>query len=78
MEAEADAYAINAAGEPHGFASAAMRLSTFRKIKPTPLEEALFYDHPSGHERVHRAMTWLKENSSVQPRRYTGRRGEPL
>jgi STE24 endopeptidase len=62
IEAEADAFAINTAREPHGFASAAMRLSTYRKIKPTPLEEALFYDHPSGYDRVHRAMTWLKEN----------------
>jgi Zn-dependent protease with chaperone function len=61
-EAEADAFAINAADEPYGFASAAMRLSTYRKIKPSPLEEALFYDHPSGYDRVHRAMTWLKEN----------------
>jgi len=62
VEAEADAYGLNAAREPEGFAMAAMRLSTYRKIAPDPLEEFIFYDHPSGHERVRRAMIWRKEN----------------
>jgi STE24 endopeptidase len=44
---------------------AAMRLSTFRKLRPSALEEFMFYDHPSGYERVHAAMTWLKENQGV-------------
>lgn len=62
MEAEADAFGLNAAREPHGFAMSAMRLSTYRKIHPGPLEEIVFYDHPSGYTRVRGAMTWLKEN----------------
>ncbi|MBS0558054.1 MAG: M48 family metallopeptidase [Proteobacteria bacterium] len=62
MEAEADAFGLNAAREPNGFAMVAMRLSTYRKIHPGPLEETIFYDHPSGYTRVHAAMTWLKEN----------------
>jgi len=61
-EAEADAFGLNAAREPHGFAMAAMRLSTYRKIHPGPLEEIIFYDHPSGYARVHGAMQWFKEN----------------
>lgn len=61
-EAEADAYGINSAQEPHGFAMAAMRLSTYRKIHPGPLEEIIFYDHPSGYARVHRSMAWFKEH----------------
>lgn len=61
-EAEADAFAINASREPHGFATVALRLSTYRKLKPGPLEEVIFYDHPSGYDRVHRAMSWLAEN----------------
>ncbi len=61
-ENEADAYGLNAAREPYGFAMSAMRLSTYRKISPGPVEEMLFYDHPSGYDRVHRSMTWLKEN----------------
>jgi STE24 endopeptidase len=62
IEAEADAFGLNAAREPNGFAMAAMRLSTYRKIHPGLLEEIAFYDHPSGYDRVHGSMLWLKEN----------------
>ena len=62
MEAEADAFGLNAAREPNGFAMSAMRLSTYRKIHPGALEEIMFYDHPSGYDRVHASMVWLKEN----------------
>jgi STE24 endopeptidase len=61
-EAEADAFGLNAAREPNGFAMAAMRLSTYRKIHPGEWEEVIFYDHPSGYRRVHASMQWLKEN----------------
>jgi STE24 endopeptidase len=64
-EGEADAFGINAAREPHGWAMAAMRLSTYRKMKPGKFEEFVFYDHPSGYERVHAAMIWLRENQGV-------------
>jgi STE24 endopeptidase len=64
FEGEADAFGLNAAREPHGFAMQAIRLSTYRKIKPGAFEEFLFYDHPSGYERVHGAMIWLKENQA--------------
>ena len=63
-EAEADAYGLNSAREPNGFAMAAMRLSTYRKIKPGALEEIIFYTHPSGYARVHRSMIWLAENQT--------------
>jgi STE24 endopeptidase len=61
-ETEADAFGLDAAQEPNGFAMAAMRLSTYRKLRPGALEEVLFYDHPSGYERVHGSMLWLKEH----------------
>lgn len=61
-EFEADAFGLNAAREPYGAAMAAMRVSTYRKLRPGVLEEWLFYDHPSGYERVRAAMIWLKEN----------------
>jgi STE24 endopeptidase len=61
-EAEADAFGLNAAREPYGWATAAMRLSTYRKIRPGKFEEFVFYNHPSGYERVHASMLWLKEN----------------
>jgi STE24 endopeptidase len=72
-EAEADAFGLNAAREPQGFASAAMRLSTYRKLRPGAVEEFLFYDHPSGYERVRRSMIWLKENTAVTPAESLGR-----
>jgi len=62
VEAEADAFGLNAAREPEGFAMASMRLSTYRKLKPGPLEEFVFYDHPSGYDRVRRSMVWRSEN----------------
>ena len=57
-ESEADAFGLDAAKAPDGFASAAMKLSEYRKIEPTSLEEILFYDHPSGKTRVSMSMQW--------------------
>ncbi len=61
-EVEADLFGLNAAREPHAFASISMRLASYRKLAPTPLEEAIFYDHPSGATRVRTAMTWFREH----------------
>jgi STE24 endopeptidase len=57
-ESEADAFGLDAAREPDGFALTAMKLSEYRKIEPSPLEEAIFFDHPSGRTRVRMAMEW--------------------
>lgn len=62
MEAEADAFGLNAARQPDGFAQAAVQLSEYRKMHPGPIEEFLFFDHPSGWQRIHRAMIWKAEN----------------
>lgn len=70
-EAEADMFGLDAAREPYGFAMAAMRLSTYRKIHPGPLEEIVFYDHPSGYARVRGSMIWLKENQALLQREST-------
>ena len=64
-EAEADMFGIDAAREPYGWATSAMRLSSYRKLDPGPVEEYVFYDHPSGRNRVRRAMLWLKENPTA-------------
>jgi STE24 endopeptidase len=57
-ETAADAFGLDAAREPDGFASIAMKLSEYRKIEPGPIEEAIFFDHPSGATRVRMAMEW--------------------
>ncbi|HVP69563.1 MAG TPA: M48 family metalloprotease [Anaeromyxobacteraceae bacterium] len=57
-EYEADLFGLNAAGQPDGFARAALHLAEYRKLEPGPFEEAIFYDHPSGRTRIHAAMRW--------------------
>ena len=60
-EAEADIYGLNAAREPDGFASVALKLGEYRKLAPGPFEEWFFYDHPSGRSRITMAMRWKAE-----------------
>ena len=61
-EAEADLFALHAAREPDGAAEVALKLAEYRKLDPGPIEEWIFYDHPSGRSRIHMAMTWKAEN----------------
>jgi STE24 endopeptidase len=62
QEKEADMFGLNAARQPDGFAQAAIHLSEYRKMRPGPLEEFVFFDHPSGYNRIHSAMQWKAEN----------------
>ena len=64
QESEADIFGLNAARQPDGFAEAALKLADYRKMAPGPVEEFLFYDHPSGRTRIRMAMTWKAENLS--------------
>jgi STE24 endopeptidase len=66
-EHQADAFGLDAAREPHGFASVAMRLAPYRKNDPSRLEEMYFFDHPSGRSRVARSMRWLAEHPQTTP-----------
>jgi STE24 endopeptidase len=65
MEAEADAFGLNAVRQPDGAAQAALHLAEYRKMQPGALEEMIFFDHPSGWNRIHRAMIWKAENLSA-------------
>ena len=62
QEKEADMFGLNAARQPDGFAQAAIHLGEYRKMRPGPVEEWLFFDHPSGYNRIHSAMQWKGEN----------------
>ena len=66
-ESQADAFGLDAAREPDGFAATAMKLSEYRKIEPSPLEEAIFFDHPSGRTRVRMAMEWKARHLAELP-----------
>ena len=57
-EFEADMFGLNAARQPEGFAEAALLLGDYRKLDPSPLEEMIFFDHPSGRTRILAAMRW--------------------
>jgi len=57
-EREADAFGINTSREPDGMAKVALKLGAYRKLDPTPLEEFIFFDHPSGRSRIRMAMDW--------------------
>jgi Zn-dependent protease with chaperone function len=61
-EREADAFGINTSREPDGMARVALKLGAYRKLDPTPLEEFIFFDHPSGRARIRMAMDWKAAN----------------
>src|SRR5438067_181694 len=57
-EREADQFGINTSREPDGEAKVALKLGAYRKLDPSPLEEFIFFDHPSGRARIQMAMDW--------------------
>jgi STE24 endopeptidase len=62
QEYEADMYGLNTSRQPDGFAQGAIHLGEYRKMNPSPIEEFIFFDHPSGHNRIYAAMRWKAEN----------------
>lgn len=58
QEIEADRFGLNLAREPHGAAEAFLKLTEYRKPDPSPIEEFIFFDHPSTRFRLHDAMRW--------------------
>lgn len=58
QEIEADRFGLNLSREPHGMAELVLKLTEYRKPDPAPLEEFVFFDHPSARYRVHDAMRW--------------------
>lgn len=71
-EREADAFGINTAREADGFAKVALKLGVYRKLDPGPVEEFIFFDHPSGRARIRMAMDWKAANLPA------GDAGQPL
>ena len=62
QEMEADMFGLNAARQPDGAALVALKLGEYRKLQPGPIEEWIFFDHPSGATRIRAAMQWKAEN----------------
>jgi STE24 endopeptidase len=61
QEVEADRFGLNLAREPNGVAEANLKLTEYRKPDPGPIEEFIFFDHPSARFRIHDAMRWREE-----------------
>lgn len=66
-ESEADAYSLATVGEPDALASALVKTAEYRYPRPSKLEEALFYTHPSVENRVRAAMEWKAANKGATP-----------
>jgi STE24 endopeptidase len=60
-EVEADIFGLNVTREPEAWSTVVLKLAEYRKLDPSPLEEWLFYDHPSGRSRILMAMRWQAE-----------------
>jgi STE24 endopeptidase len=56
-------FALNAARQPDAQALVMLKLADYRKVDPSPLEELLFFDHPSGRSRIQMAMRWKAESA---------------
>lgn len=67
QEYEADIFGLDAARQPDGEAEVDLKLGDYRKLDPSPLEEMIFFDHPSGRTRITAAMRWKAENMAVLP-----------
>jgi STE24 endopeptidase len=58
QETEADRFGLALSREPHGFAEAQLRLVEYRKADPGPVEEFVFFHHPSTRQRILDAMRY--------------------
>ena len=72
-EREADAFGINTAREPDGMAKVTLKLGVYRKLDPSPLEEFIFFDHPSGRARIRMAMDWKAANLPSENSKFESR-----
>lgn len=67
-EREADNYSLRHVNLPDALASALVKTAEYRYPRPSALQEALFYTHPSVEWRVRNAMEWkAKGMKAVKP-----------
>jgi STE24 endopeptidase len=66
-EREADAYSLSTVNLPDALASALVKTAEYRYPRPTELQEALFYSHPSVERRVRAAMEWKAAHPDGPP-----------
>ncbi|HSF11350.1 MAG TPA: M48 family metalloprotease, partial [Erythrobacter sp.] len=57
-ETESDQYSLKTVNEPDALATALVKTAEYRYPRPSALQEALFYTHPSVEKRALMAMEW--------------------
>lgn len=57
-ETESDQYSLTTVNEPDALATALVKTAEYRYPRPSALQEALFYTHPSVEKRALMAMEW--------------------
>lgn len=57
-EAEADHYSLVHVNLPDALATSLVKTANYRNPRPNPIEEFIFYSHPSVERRVRAAMEW--------------------
>jgi STE24 endopeptidase len=62
QEIQADLFGLNLVRQPDAEAKVDLMLGEYRKLDPSPLEEFIFFDHPSGRNRILMAMRWKAEH----------------
>ncbi|MBY0620035.1 M48 family metallopeptidase [Sphingomonas ursincola] len=66
-ESEADAYSLQMVNLPDALAGALVKTAEYRYPRPHPLQEMLFYTHPSVERRVRSAMEWKAKHPAGKP-----------
>ena len=67
-EIEADQHSLEMVNLPDALASALVKTAEYRYPRPTPLQEFLFYSHPSVERRVRMAMDWKSTHLPEAPK----------
>jgi STE24 endopeptidase len=62
IEADADRFSLERANEPDGLARALVKTIEYRAAEPSPVEEFIFYSHPSVGSRIRRCMEWKADH----------------
>ena len=57
-ETQADLYSLETVGLPDDMATALVKTAEYRYPRPHPVQEMLFYSHPSVERRIRMAMEW--------------------
>jgi STE24 endopeptidase len=63
-EAQADDFGLDASRQPDAAATTFLKLGEYRDLEPDPVIEAIFFDHPSGKNRIRNAMDWKRAHTS--------------